>query len=254
MKSIRTIAAAGLLAALAAAPAHAVTDYFELIFGKTSSSTNSPATGASGTVGFKFEDTGTADVAKLSLEILNTTGSPLFGDEATASKLVGFGFDLVSGVSFKGNFSGVENNFDTLTKDVNSGGLSKSSGPGPGRLDVFTGTDGDFLGGGAPADGLDPTESVTVSFELNYGGTSVDNAMALSDLFLAFFQSDDGSQAGALSALRFQEVSGDGFSGASDKLYDPDVNIIPVPAGVLLIGSAFLVAGAVSARARRKAA
>jgi len=33
-----------------------------------------------------------------------------------------------------------------------------------------------------------------------------------------------------------------------------DVNVVPVPAGVLLIGSAFLVAGAVSARARRKAA
>ena len=248
MKSIRTIAAAGLLAALAAAPAHAVTDYFELIFGKTSSSTNTTATGASGTVGFKFEDTGTADVAKLSLEILNTTGSPLFGDKATASKLVGFGFDLVSDVSYiTDSFSG-DGGFDTLAFDVNAGGLSGGS------LEVFTGTDGAFTGGGSPTDGLDPTESVTVSFELNYGGTSADNAMALSDLFLAFFQSDDGSQAGALSALRFQEVSGDGFSGASDKLYDPDVNIIPVPAGVLLIGSAFLVAGAVSARARRKAA
>src|SRR6056297_2400160 len=123
MKSIRTIAAAGLLAALAAAPAHAVTDYFELIFGENSSSTNPTATGASGTVGFKFEDTATADVAKLSLEILNTTGSPLFGDKATASKLVGFGFDLETGVSYGGGFVGADG-FDTLATCVDSGGLS----------------------------------------------------------------------------------------------------------------------------------
>lgn len=239
------LAAVALAMALGAGQAQAVTA-FTLTFGEDSVSSNTTATGASGTVGFSFADFGplTDKIATLSLEVTNTTGSPIFGARATESKLVQFGFDLVSGASYvAGSFSGITGGFDTIA-------LNASASPF-GSLAILTGVDGDFEGG-QPTTGLDATESQTVSLRLAYGGTTATNALQLASLFADFFANDPvtaSNKSGARSAMRFQSVNaGEG----SDKLAGPDVSIIPVPAGALLIVSALGVAGVVS-RMRRAA-
>ncbi|MBF9032161.1 VPLPA-CTERM sorting domain-containing protein [Rhodobacterales bacterium HKCCE3408] len=214
MRLSSTIKAAAVAAlfALGGTAASAVT----LQFGESATSSNSPPTGASGTVEMTFSDIG-AGLVELSMLITNTTGDTIFGAGATASKLTGVGFDLLSGVSYvAGSFSG-GTYLDTL--------IINAALPPFGIFDIGVADNGNFLGGnanGALPQGLSDTVTMRLS-----------SSLLAADLDAAFAS---GFTSGDLAAsLRFQQVNaGEG----SDKLTDPTVDMSPVPipaAGFLLV-------------------
>lgn len=210
-KIMSRASAAALASVLMAGSASAIT----LNFDSTSISSNSPATGASGSVVLSFADEG-GDV-RVTADITNTTGTiTSFGEGATESKLTGFGFDLVAGVSYiDGSFT-TTGYLDTLIEDAE---LSPF-----GTFDIAAADNNNFLGGNAN-DALPQGMSTQVSFLFD---TTLD-ALGLDSAFAAAF--NDGLKA----VMRFQQVNaGEG----SDKLlYQPPAPV-PLPAaGWLLFGA-----------------
>lgn len=231
---------------LTATPAHAAS-LFALNFGANSTSSNDTQTGASGSVGFMFADVG-SDV-RVTLKIENTTGSPSFGDNATSSKLTGFGFDLLEGVSyvvdsFVGDaVGGADGHFNELL-------LNASNQPFD-NLDIAVvdnvNGNGNNVNGGNANGALPEGDYANVSFLLD----STQNATALGAAFReAFFFRIPTLQA----SLRFQQVEGGNNNGASDKLlFNPTLSnnppiVTPLPAGLLLILSALGVFGLLARR------
>ena len=214
---------------LTATSAHAGS-LFALDFGADSTSSNNPLTGASGSVGFMFTDEG--GHVRVMLDIENTTGSQLFGDNATSSKLTGFGFDLLTGVSFvAGSFVGdADNHFTELLLNADAQPF--------GSLELAVADNNNFNGGNANG-ALPANDSANVGFLLD----STQNAADLGAAFQAAFFSVPTLQA----SMRFQQVEGGNNNGASDKLlFNPPMSVMPLPAGFLLMLSALSVIGLIA--------
>ena len=220
---------------------------FTLEFGEGSISSNSPPTGASGSASFEFADDG-GDV-ELTVVVTNTTGSTVFGEGATGSKLTGFAFDLLNGVSFiSGTFSS-SGFLDTLLTNVvlppfTNGGLFS------GTIDIAFADNTNFQGGG-PAGALPEGQSATIQILLDTTLNAVDLGSAYQTAFETAFDVDPPSPA---SVMRFQAVEpGD----RSDKLADPTVvpneppNPVPEPGMIALLGAGLLSVGGIAGLRRR---
>ncbi len=190
---------------------------FVVNFGPESTSSNSPATGASASVDFSFTQSGT-DVL-LELDITNTTGLiPSFGDGATSSKLTGIAFDLVAGTSYvDGTFIG-SSYLDTIIQNADAQPF--------GTLDIGIADNNNFNGGNAN-DALPEGVSTTVSFLI---GQNLNASVVESAFFTGFSSGDLGLVA------RFQQVNGTNIQGGSDKLSGGEV--VPEPLTILGAGAA----------------
>lgn len=188
-----------------------------LTFDATSASSNSPATGAAGVVDLVFSDV--LGVARVDATVTNTTGNTTFGAGATASKLTGFGLDLLQGVTFAGTY--VAGGFLDTTI------LNAAFNPF-GTLDLAFADNSNFLGGNANS-ALPEGQQDTFAFALTLGAFG--NAAALEAAFQSAFSN------GILDAgMRFQQVNA---GAGSDKLLIGSTPPAPVPvpaAGMLLIG------------------
>lgn len=211
-----------------------VAQAFIFSFDGTSTSSNSPATGASATVDFGFSDLVNGNVL-LELKITNTTGDTIFGAGATESKLTGIGFNLLSGLTVETNTYSGTSFFPVLS-------LNNSLSPF-GNFDVATLDNNNFEGGNAN-DALPEGQSTLVSFE--FSSLNNDNAATLeTDFFKGF---NDGSLA---IVSRFQQVNA---GAGSDKLLggtispapDPDPAPTSVPEPGSLGAMALLAIGAIN--------
>lgn len=237
-KTVRNILV-GLLIAAGAASAQAV-PLFTLNFDDDSITSNKQLTGASGAIGFTFDDEG-GDV-RVTLDIANTTDVTNFGAGATASKLTGFGFDLVEGVAFGGGFT-TTGFLDTVIENAKFKPFD--------RLDLAF-ADNRKFNGGNPRNALPEGETATVTFLLDADMS----AAALGDAYLQAFLVDDTARAG----LRFQNVNpGKG----SDKLIyvggvivppggGAGVASVPTPASLPLFVAALLGLAFLSRQRRRR--
>lgn len=236
-KTVRNVLA-GLLIAVGGASAHAV-PLFTLNFDEESITSNNQLTGASAEIGFTFDDEG-ADV-RVTLEIANTTDVTTFGAGATESKLTGFGFDLLVGVAFGGDFT-TTGFLDTVIENAKFKPFD--------RLDLAFADNGNFNGGN-PRNALPEGQTEIVTFLLD---TDL-SAATLGDAYLQAFLVDDTARAG----LRFQDVNA---GKGSDKLIyvgraavppggGPGVASVPVPASLPLFAAA-LVGLALLSRQRRR--
>ncbi len=184
----------------------------ELVFGASSTSSNSPPTGASAKIVMTFVDTMSPGQVSLELLISNTTGSPAFGSGATASKLTGFGMDLPSGFTLLAG---------SLTTDIDGDSkayfdtlIVNAALPPFGTLDFGVADNNNFLGGNANG-ALPAGLSDKVSVKL--GGGSAATAEAA---FLAAFTDPDDASYKLNSVVRFQQVNA---GAGSDKLANPTV-------------------------------
>lgn len=205
---------------------------FSVTFGEDSTSSNSPATGASAFVDFMFSDV--SGGVQLDLLIENTTGTSTFGAGATESRLTGIAFDLVSGVGIdQGSFTNT-GFLDTLLTNVTFQPFSNSVGD----FDVAFADNNNFEGGNANG-ALPQGQSTTASILLN-------TALGSSALEQAF---QTGFSNGSLDfAARFQQVNA---GAGSDKLLGGTVTPEPVPEPLTILGSA--TALGVGALLKRKA-
>lgn len=167
-----------------------------LNFDSSSTSSNSPATGASAKAELSFSDS--AGQVKIDFSFRNTTGElAAFGSGATASKLTGVAIDLFSPNTGVSNFVG-GTYLDTL--------IQNASLPPFGTLDIGIADNGNFVGGnanGALPEGQTDTASLILS------GTGL-SATDLENAFLTGFSN------GSLNYVaRFQQVNA---GAGSDKL------------------------------------
>ncbi len=226
--------AAGLAlasSAFTAAPAQAFSLSISPQYGSTEN------TGATAELDFDFVDS--AGGVTLNLGITNTTDGTA-GLGATAATLVGVALDLPSIVS-SFNFDPGSSTFVREFFNVSIPGLA-----GPFDFGMRSAGTGNFVGGN-PTAGLTAGQSTSVSFLLT--GANLTAAGAESAFFSGF-------QGGSLSAAgRFQQVSGPGFSGASDKvlagLVTPDPDPVDVPEPSALAGLALCGALATRLRSRK---
>lgn len=202
----------GALTLAVAMPAQAS---IELIFGASSTSSNSPHTGASAKVLMTFVDTLVPGQVSLELLISNTTGVPPFGSGSTESMLTGFAIDLPSGVTLVGN----------LTTDLDGDSMayldtlvSPADFSPFGTLDLGIADDAK-LGGGNANDALSAGSSDKVSVTLG-GGT----AATLEAAFLAALTDPDDDSYLLNSVVRFMQTNA---GAGSDKLANPSVHFIP---------------------------
>jgi hypothetical protein len=215
---------------------------FTYTFGSSSTSSNSTATGASAFVDFEFSDVDT-NVIQLDLTIKNTTGENLFGAEATTSKLTGFGFDLLEGLSVVDNSFSNTGYLDTFLTDA-------KFNPFP-SLDIAFADNNNFLGGkanGALAQGQTTTASIRLSL------TDSSSAQQIEDAFFTALSS------GNLNiGARFQQVnagsgsdklSGGSVSGGSVGSSNTEDDSVKVPEPGTLLGMG-LVAGVFASIRRR---
>ncbi|PUB11071.1 hypothetical protein [Yoonia sediminilitoris] len=223
MNIYRTFSAAAFAVMCFAGSAHAIT----LSFAEFSSSSNDPATGASGEVQLDFS--AVDGIARVDVTVTNTTELTDFGSGATESQLTGFGFDLLDGVAFAGMYV-IGSFLDTTL-------LNASFSPF-GTLDLAFSDNGDFNGGNANS-ALPEGQSDMFSFALTLG--SFGTVAALEAAFEAAFI-EESLDAG----MRFQQVNaGEG----SDKLlFNPEVSTVPLPAGLPLLLTCLAVTGILARR------
>ncbi len=191
-----------------------------LNFDSTSTSSNTPATGASARTELSFSDVG--GQVKINFNFRNTTGElTAFGAGATTSKLTGVGIDLISNTGVSGFVSGT-----SLNTLISNAPLSPY-----GIFDIAIADNGNFLGGnanGALAEGQTDTASLILS------GTGL-SAVNLESAFLTGF-----SDKSLNFVARFQQVNaGEG----SDKLLggciggsDQCGTSVPEPVTLALLG------------------
>ena len=214
-----------------AAPAASVLDAFTLTFGEGATSSNDPATGASGTATFSFLDE--MGQVRLSIDVANRTDSTSIGAGATSGKLTGFAFDLLMGDASMGGF--------TNTGFLDTFLLGADFQPF-GTLDVAFANNDNFNGGNANG-ALPEGQSTTVSFLL---GTAGDAMLTATRYETAFF-------AGELQAgLRFQQV--DAGEGSDKLVYNPPTTPMTPPAAVPLPAAGVLLLAGLGglAAARRR--
>ncbi len=200
-----------------------------LNFDNTSTSSNTPATGASARTELSFSDV--AGQVKIDFNFRNTTGElTAFGAGATTSKLTGVGIDLISNTGVSGFVSGIR--LDTL--------ITNASLPPFGTFDIAIADNGNFLGGnanGALAEGQSDTASLILS------GTGL-SAVNLESAFLTGF-----SDKSLNFVARFQQVNAGagsdklegGCIGGSDQCGDPQPpTAISEPVTLALLGLGLL--------------
>lgn len=226
-------AAAALGLFMGAGPAAALV--FTLDFnGQTSESSNTPATGASGTAKFEFSDL-TGGGVGLDLTVTNTTGlllSGTFGAGATESRLTQFYFDEIAGLSLSG--STLTGALDVLEEDVSFTPFSNSVG----NFSIGI-CHRDNCQNGQPNSGLAAGESSMGMLTFNTTSTADVVASILMDAF---------ENGGANAALRFQAVNA---GAGSDKLLYTGTNVstVPLPATLpLLLGALGVLGFGVSRR------
>lgn len=232
--------------------AHLSADAFSISFGSASRSSNTLATGASAKADFGFTQIDPNKV-QINLTLLNTTGKiPAFGKGATQSTLVGFGFDLLDSLkSF--TYSALLSPFTQLygDKTLNSSVLEAAKLEPFGTFDVGirSAGSGNFTGGN-PQEGLKAGESKNVQFTLT--GSNL-KAADIETAFASGFKTGD-----LKVAVRFQQVDGPSFRGASDKLLGGTVQIVkappkpkPIPESAPIAGLC-LVAGTLAIVRRRQ--
>ena len=214
------MAAIAALTVSVASAANALT----LSFDETSTSSNSTLTGASATVEMVFTDVG-AGLVDIVTTVSNTTDTTSFGAGATESQLTGFGFDLLSGLSFIQADSSAGSTLDTFLTDAAFNPF--------GELDLAAADNNNFIGGNARG-ALSEGDSDTFTFRIAYNQTLFGGAAALEEAYMSAFL-DDGVNAG----LRFQSVNaGEG----SDKL---SLTVVPVPASIFLLLSGLMGFGVI---------
>ncbi|MGI0486323.1 hypothetical protein ACN4EK_12855 [Pantanalinema rosaneae CENA516] len=201
-------AGVALTASLAMAkPAEAFTISFNPQFGSTEN------TGATADLNFNFVQEAN-NLVRLNLNLTNTTNGTV-GLGATSATLVGFAFDVVSGVTFN-SFSAGSSNF---TKSWQNVALQPF-----GTFDLGVSTPRNSFAGGNANNGLTAGQTTMVSFLLN---SSLSAAQVESD-FLAGFTN------GTLGAVaRFQQVNA---GGGSDKVLGgvtSNSEAVPEPATIL---------------------
>ncbi len=214
------MAAIAALTVSVASAANALT----LSFDETSTSSNSTLTGASATVEMVFTDVG-AGLVDIVTTVSNTTDTTSFGAGATESQLTGFGFDLLSGLSFIQADSSAGSTLDTFLTDAAFNPF--------GELDLAAADNNNFIGGNARG-ALSEGDSDTFTFRIAYDQTLFGGAATLEEAYMSAFL-DDGVNAG----LRFQSVNaGEG----SDKL---SLTVVPVPASIFLLLSGLMGFGVI---------
>lgn len=209
---------------------------FTYSLGSASTSSNSTATGASAFVDFAFSDVDT-NIIQLDLTIKNATGESMFGTGATTSKLTGFGFDLLDGLSVVDDSFSNTGYLDTFLTDADFN-------PFP-SLDIAFADNKNFLGGNAN-DALAQGQTTTASIRLSL--TDSRRAQEIENAFFTALSNGD-LNIGA----RFQQVDESG----SDKLsggtvHSNDSDNVEVPEPGLLLGLG--VIGGVFASVRRRIA
>lgn len=230
MFEMRSISAAGLTVALAgaavafgASTASAVT----LNFDASSISSNTPATGASASLGILFSDSG-GDVLT-TLTITNTTGLiASFGDGATTAKLTGIGFDLPQPTTLvASSFTQIGGDDGNFFLEINADKMLQPFG----AIDLSVTDNANFEGGNANG-ALPEGKTTIVSFLLDTVLSAADfNAAFLALLPTASSGKDD---VGFTAVARFQQVNA---GGGSDKLkYQPSPVPLPAAAWMLLAG------------------
>ncbi len=193
----------------------------------TSTSTNSPATGASGSI--LFDVTDTTGGVDLNLTITNTTGTVSNPSDAgaTEGRLTGFFFDTVLDLQLASSTLGAPLN--QLETGFFLPGVSNGSGAA-----------GDFSIGichqtscqnGQPNNALDVGDSSTALLTFTTSST----ADVVAQTLLNAFNTGD-----AHAALRFQAVNA---GAGSDKLLFGDVGAVPLPATLPLLLGALGVLG-----------
>jgi PEP-CTERM motif len=183
---------------------------FELNFGAASQSSNTPATGSSAKVDFKFTQSG--QNVLVNLDIFNTTGETTFGSGATKSTLMGFAFDLLDGITI-GSFTG-NSNFGNLGSNIDLAPIQET-------FDVGISLNSNFIGGN-PNGGLTQGSSSSVSFLLS--GANLLAETLEQDFFKGF---SDGT---LKWATRFQAVGslqGPYQGSTSDKLWGGTITGAP---------------------------
>ena len=219
----RMAAVAALTFSMASA-ANALT----LNFDETSTSSNDTLTGASATVEMVFTDVG-AGLIDIVTTVTNTTDTTSFGAGATESQLTGFGFDLLSGLSFIEADSSAGSSLDTFLTDATFNPF--------GELDLAAADNNNFIGGNAQG-ALSEGDTDSVTFRIAYDQNLFSGAASLEAAYLAAF-----INGGIQTGTRFQSVNaGEG----SDKLVaNYSVTIVPVPASIFLLLSALMGLGVV---------
>lgn len=192
-----------------------------LDFGQNSISTNSPHTGAAGTVTLDFTDH-LSGYVQVTATVKNTTGQTTFGAGATSATLTGFGFDLVDGVSYVTNSFVAGTALDTAILDAQASPF--------GSLDFAAADNGNFLG--ANANGGLSTGSVDV-FSLGLHA-SLNSPALTAAAMMQQFQTAFGNPTDLDAVMRFQQVNA---GAGSDKLLyvDPDPNpnpTVPEPSSI----------------------
>ena len=185
----------------------------------TSVSSNNPFTGASGIVDLAFSnvvndtDDG-ADHVQIDITVTNNTDVTTFGAGATSSKLTGFAFDALEGLSFllvsNGSF------LNTFLTDIDFNPFSNTVG----NFNWGFADNGNFVGGnanGALAEGGTDTMSLLLS-------SSIGDATAVEAAYVSAFATlDDDIDA----ALRFQQVNAG--AGSEKLLWTGGEEVPPVP-------------------------
>ena len=199
-----------------------------LNFDETSTSSNDTPTGASATVEMVFTDVG-AGLVDIVTTVTNTTDSTSFGSGASESQLTGFGFDLLSGLSFIEADSSSGSALDTFLTDAEFNPF--------GQLDLAAADNNNFLGGNAQG-ALSEGGSDSVTFRIAYDQSLFSGAAALEAAYMTAFLGD-----GVNAGTRFQSVNaGEG----SDKLVaNYSVTIVPIPASIFLLLSGLMGLGVV---------
>ncbi len=228
---------------LGASAASAIT----LQFDSSATSSNTPATGASGTATLAFSDVGTNQV-QIDVSVENTTGSSTFGAGATVSKLTGFAFSLLSGTSLA--------SISTTGAFLDYAFASGVSLPPFGSFDVAWGDNSNFQAGG-PGGALPEGQTDTgLKAIINVG--SLYTAATLESAYLASFN-DTSDDIGAV--MRFQSVNaGSGsdkllYGGISNPGPGPGPGPNPNPAPVPLPAAGWMLLAAIGGMAfwRRRA-
>ncbi len=237
MRNILISAATAFGLLVGAGPASALV--FTLDFNEqTSVSSNTPATGASGSATFAFSDVSTG-VVQLDLTVKNTTGllpGGTFGAGATESRLTQFYFDETMGLALSS--ATLTGALDELEEDI--------------AFQPFSNTVGNFSIGVCHQDGCQngPPNSGLAANDSSMGVLTFSTTSTAATIARVLMNAWENGDANA--ALRFQAVNA---GAGSDRLLYTGVNSnvgeVPLPATLPLLLGALGLMGVTLTRKRK---